>query len=252
MEKRPLVSIVTVCYNSEKAIEDTLKSVLNQTYQNIEYIIIDGESTDSTMEIVRSYSEKFPGRINYISEKDDGIYDAMNKGVLLAKGEIIGIINSDDFYTGNTVIEEIVNEFTGTDVDCVYADLEYVDEHDTTRIVRVWKTHKGDFKKGWNPPHPSTFIKKSVYDRFGLYKKEYKLSSDYDFLYRIIEIGKITHSHLNRTIVHMRVGGRSTSGIIRSNLLGSREIYNTLKDNNQKWKIYIVVRRILNKITQFF
>lgn len=251
MGTEPLVSIITVCYNSEKYIEDTIKSVLDQSYQNLQYIIIDGKSSDSTMDIVHKYESKYPGKMRVISEKDEGIYAAMNKGVLLADGEIIGILNSDDFYTGPDVVQDIVGTFQKTGAECVYADIKYVDSDDISKIVRVWKTHKGDFKKGWNPPHPSTFIKKNVYDRFGLYKKEYKLSSDYDLLFRIIEIGKIEHAYLNKTIVHMRVGGRSTRGIIRSNLLGSREIYQTLKMYHQKNSLWIVIRRILAKINQF-
>ncbi|MDF1617759.1 glycosyltransferase family 2 protein [Petrocella sp. FN5] len=251
MNDRALVSIITVCYNSEKYIESAIKSVLSQNYSNIEYIVIDGGSTDRTLDIVRKYSEHSSIRIKVISEPDEGIYDAMNKGVKLAEGDIIGILNSDDFYINNKVITWVVNTFEATNADMVYGNLVFVDRQDTNRIVRVWDTFKGEFLKGWNPPHPSTFIKKSIYKEFGYYKKEYKISSDYDLFFRMIEIGKVNHHHLNKTLVKMRVGGASTSGW-KSNYVGSKEIYMTLKEHNVRFRRWIVLSRLLKKIKQFY
>jgi glycosyltransferase involved in cell wall biosynthesis len=250
VNNRSLVSIITVCYNSEKYIETAIKSILSQNYNNIEYIVIDGGSKDRTVEIVRKYSELSTIRIKVVSEPDEGIYDAMNKGVKLAEGEIIGILNSDDFYINDEVITCVVNEFEATNADMVYGNLIFVDREDINRTVRVWDTFKGEFSKGWNPPHPSTFIKSSIYKEFGYYKKEYKISSDYDLFYRMIEVGKVSHHHLNKTLVKMRVGGASTSGW-KSNYVGSKEIYQTLKENNVRFKSWIVIIRILKKINQF-
>lgn len=250
MNNNPLVSIITVCYNSEKYIEDTILSVMKQSYKNLQYIIVDGLSTDRTMEIVNKYKTIYNNSIQAISEKDAGIYDAMNKGIELAGGDIIGILNSDDYYVDENVIQRVVDEFLISQYDCVYGDLDFVDANNKEKIVRVWKTSKGDFKKGWNPPHPTSFITKSAYKKFGLYKKDYKISSDYDLLYRMIEIGGISHSHIPQKLVHMRVGGASTRGI-KSNIIASFEIYKTLVENKQKWTLFIIIRRLLAKINQF-
>lgn len=250
MNDRALVSIITVCYNSEKYIESAIKSILSQNYNNIEYIVIDGGSNDRTLEIVYKYSELSTIRIKVISEPDEGIYDAMNKGVKLAEGDIIGILNSDDFYINNEVITDVVGAFEATNTDMVYGNLVFVDREDTNKIVRVWNTFKGEFLKGWNPPHPSTFIKNSVYKEFGYYKKEYKISSDYDLFYRMIEIGKVNHHHLNKILVKMRVGGASTSGW-KSIYVGLKEIYQTLKEHNVRFKSWVILNREVKKIKQF-
>jgi glycosyltransferase involved in cell wall biosynthesis len=252
-KEKPVVSLITVSYNSERTISDTVESILKQTYENIEYIIIDGLSSDNTVKTAKSYAsllrEKGYG-FKIVSEKDNGIYDAMNKGIKLSTGQIAGILNSDDFYTNEFVIEKVVNKMISENADCLYADLLYVDEFDTDKIVRKWKADKGDFRLGWNPPHPTTFITKKTYDKFGLYKTNYKISSDYDLLYRIIHKGKVKTSYLEEYIVRMRVGGRSTSGI-KSNIISIKEIYATLKENNQKFKLPIVILRLLVKIKQF-
>jgi glycosyltransferase involved in cell wall biosynthesis len=250
---RPFVSLITVSYNSENTIADTIESILKQKYDNIEYIIVDGFSSDNTVSLAKSYEPMFKNRgysFKIISEKDSGLYDAMNKGIKLSTGYIIGILNSDDFYVDELVIEKVVNKMISENSDCLYADLLYVDEKNIEKIVRRWKANRGDFILGWNPPHPTTFITKKVYDKFGLYKTDYKISSDYDLLYRIIHKGKIKTSYFEEYIVKMRVGGKSTSGI-KSNIVSNKEIYNTLKENNQRFKLLIVVIRLVIKIKQF-
>jgi glycosyltransferase involved in cell wall biosynthesis len=251
--KEPLVSLITVSFNSEKTIRDTIESILDQTYSNIEYIIVDGLSRDKTVTIAKNYENRFIEKgykYKIISEKDRGLYDAMNKGIKMAKGEIIGILNSDDFYIHELVIQKVVNRIDSEGTDCLYADLLFVDDIDTNRVVRKWKANKGDFRFGWNPPHPTTFITKATYDRFGVYKIDYKISSDYDLLYKIIHKGKSKTSYLEEYIVKMRSGGRSTSGF-KSNVIANKEIYKTLKENNQKFKIFVICLRLLVKIKQF-
>jgi glycosyltransferase involved in cell wall biosynthesis len=251
--EKPLVSLITVSYNSEETIKDTIESILNQTYENVEYIIIDGLSQDNTVSIAKNYKNRFIERgykYKIISEKDKGLYDAMNKGIKMAGGKIIGILNSDDFYINEFVIEKVVTKIVSERADCLYADLLYVDEMDTNKVVRKWKAKKGDFRLGWNPPHPTTFITKSTYEKFGLYKVEYKISSDYDILYKIIHKGKSRVVYLAEYIVKMRSGGRSTSGL-KSNIIASKEIYTTLKENNQKCKLPIVFLRLFVKLKQF-
>lgn len=250
---KPLVSLITVSFNSEKTIHDTIESILMQTYEKIEYIVVDGLSKDNTASIAKSYEEKFKGKgftLKIISEKDKGLYDAMNKGITMATGEIVGILNSDDFYTNELVIEKVVSKMQEEKADCLYADLEFVDEDETDKIVRTWRAKKGDFRLGWNPPHPTTFISKETYNKFGLYKVDYTISSDYDLLYRIIHKGRVKVAYLEEFIVKMRSGGRSTSGI-KSNIVASKEIYITLKENNQKFKLPIIFIRLLVKIKQF-
>lgn len=247
------VTVITATYNSQETIEDTLKSVLNQNYQHIEHIIVDGLSSDNTLSIIRNYEDKYLEkgyRIITKSEKDLGIYDAMNKGINIATGEIIGILNSDDFYSSSNVINLVVNEFMNKKVDCVVANIKYVNPNDTSRVVRMWKTKIGNFNFGWNPPHPGTFFLTEVYKSFGLYRTDFKISSDYDFMYRAIHKGKISLSHLNDFVVVMRTGGESTKNF-KSNIRASREIYTSLKSNNSKFKLVIVMLRLFRKIIQF-
>jgi GT2 family glycosyltransferase len=249
----PLVSIITVSFNSDRTIRDTIESILRQTYEKIEYIVVDGLSQDNTVSIVKEYEQNFKVRgfiIRVISEKDKGLYDAMNKGVTIATGEIVGILNSDDFYTDEFVIKKVVSRIKKENADCLYADLQFVEKDDTSKIVRTWKAKEGDFRLGWNPPHPTTFISKEAYNKFGLYKVDYTISSDYDILYRIIHKGKVKVAYLKEFIVKMRSGGRSTSGI-KSNIVASKEIYTTLKENNQKFKLPIILIRLLVKVKQF-
>jgi glycosyltransferase involved in cell wall biosynthesis len=250
--EKPLISIITVSYNSEKTIKDTIESILGQTYEKIEYIVVDGLSKDNTVSLVKNYEKRFTERgykFKVISEKDNGLYDAMNKGINRATGEIIGILNSDDFYTNELVIEKVVNKIVHESADCLYADLLFVDEKDTNKVVRKWISKKGDFRLGWNPPHPTTFITKKTYQKFGLYKVEYKISSDYDILYKIIHKGKSKVAYLPEYIVKMRTGGKSTSGL-KSNFIASKEIYQTLKENNQKFKLPIIFIRLFVKLKQ--
>ncbi|QTC40450.1 glycosyltransferase [Bacillus sp. V3] len=251
--EKPLISLITVSYNSERTIKDTIESILNQTYDHIEYIIVDGFSKDNTVEIVKSYETKMNERgfkYKIISEKDKGLYDAMNKGLNMAEGKIIGILNSDDYYINELVIEKVVNRMISKKADCLYGDLLYVDQTDTTNIVRKWRVKNGNFRLGWNPPHPTTFLTNSIYEKVGQYKIDYKISSDYDLLYRAIYKEKCRVEYLPEYIVKMRTGGKSTSGI-KSKIVGSKEVYTTLKEHKQKFKISIVLLRLLLKLKQF-
>ena len=171
-KEKPVVSLITVSYNSERTISDTVESILKQTYENIEYIIIDVLSSDNTVKTAKSYASLLREKgyvFKIVSEKDNGIYDAMNKGIKLSTVQIAGILNSDDFYTNEFVIEKVVNKMISENADCLYADLLYVDEFDTDKIVRKWKADKGDFRLGW-VPHPTTFITKT-YDKLAYINK---------------------------------------------------------------------------------
>ena len=201
------VSLITIAYNSAETIEDTIKSIVAQDYFNIEYIIIDGGSTDNTLSIVNKFKDSIA---TIISEPDKGIYDAMNKGVQNATGDIIGILNSDDIYANNKVVSRIV-EAIG-DQDSIYADLVYVNRDNTDKVNRYWKSgtyKKGIFKKGWMPPHPTFFIKKSCYDQYGIYNLRLRSSADYELMLRMLHKHNISVVYLPEVITKMRVGGQS-------------------------------------------
>jgi len=225
------VSIITVVWNNKDTVKDAIDSVLNQTYEDIEYIIIDGVSTDGTVEIVQNYGEKIS---KFISEPDKGLYDAMNKGIALATGNLVGILNSDDFYIDNNVISQIVKEFEEKNVDSVYADLIYVSSKNLNKTIRYYDSSHftpGKFAYGWMPAHPTFFTKRNVYEKYGVFKTDYKIAADYELLTRFLKKYKISSSYINKPIIKMRIGGTSTSGI-QSNYILNKEIIRACKENN--------------------
>ena len=229
------VSIITGTYNSEATVKDTLVSVQKQSYANIEHIIIDGASQDNTLDVVKKTGHCGP----IISERDNGIYDAMNKGIEMASGEIIGILNSDDFYTAENVIEKVVETFKTSGCDAVYGDLDYVDANNPKKILRKWIAGGYDlalFYNGWMPPHPTFFVKKDVYDRLGKFNTTLKSSADYELLLRFLFINKLNVVYIPGVMVHMRAGGQSNSSL-RNRLRAHKEDYMAWKLNgiNPKW-----------------
>jgi glycosyltransferase len=214
------VSIITVCFNSASTIRDTINSVINQTYPNIEYIIIDGNSKDDTYQIVKSYGTKIS---IHKSEPDKGIYDGLNKGISLASGDIIGMLHADDFYANSTVIEQVVALFENSDTDSLYSDLDYVDPENTSKIIRHWVSGKykaGKFLFGWMPPHPTFFVKRFIYNQLGLFNLELKSAADYELMLRYIHKNNIKTVYLPLVTVKMRAGGmsnKSLSNRIRAN-----------------------------------
>ena len=244
------VSIITATYNSAKTIVDTILSVNKQDYDDIEHIIIDGGSKDNTLELIKST----PNRVTKIvSESDKGIYDAMNKGIALATGDIIGILNSDDFYISTDVITSVVKEVLQGGYDAVYGDLEYVDEEDTDKVVRYWKSKyykAGLFKKGWHPAHPTFFVKKEVYNKYGNFNLKYKIGADYEIMLRFIEKNRIKVAYIPETLVKMRVGGasnQSIKNIIKANI----ECYNAWKDNGLSILPFVFILKPLSKTLQY-
>lgn len=246
----PKVSIITVCYNSAKTIEDTIQSVINQTYDNIEYIIVDGLSTDNTLEIVNKYKNKIA---KVVSEKDAGLYDAINKGIDLATGDIVANINSDDFYIDNNVIADVVAKMEEDKSDTLYADLYYVEAADTNKVTRNWVSgeyKKGMFFKGWMPPHPTFFVCKSVYDNYGKFNLELKSAADYEIMLRFIHKHECSICYLPRVIVRMRVGGVSNVSI-KNRLKANREDKKAWEMNGLKPKPFTLIFKPLSKVLQF-
>ncbi len=245
------VSIITITYNSEATLKDTINSVVSQTYSDIEYILIDGKSTDNTISIIKSYGNKIS---TLVSEKDKGLYDALNKGISLATGDIIGILHSDDFYTDTHVIQKVVDTFNKSHADAVYADLYYVDKDNTNTIHRKWKsgeyTH-GMFLNGWMPPHPTVFIKKDIYTKLGNFNLELTSAADYELMLRFIHKHKIKLAYLPEFIIKMRVGGKSNVSL-KNRIKANKEDRNAWKLNNIKPYFYTLYLKPLRKIVQLF
>ena len=244
------ISIITVCYNSGKTIEDTFKSVQSQSYKDIEYIVIDGGSKDNTLELINQYKEI----IDYtVSEKDNGLYDAMNKGIKKATGDVIGFLNSDDLFCDDMAVEKVMNFFNeNSKIDSVYADIYYVDQNNTDKIVRKWITGKQKtFKKGWHPAHPTLYIKKKVYNQYGGFNLKFKLASDFEIMLRFIEKYKISTIYLPEPLIKMRLGGetnKSVENIFRQN----KECIKAFKDNDLKVNsVMYPFYRIIPKFFQF-
>ncbi|MAJ44713.1 MAG: glycosyl transferase [Candidatus Marinimicrobia bacterium] len=243
------ISIVTAAFNSSKTIRTTLESVANQSWPNIEHIIIDGGSSDNTLSIV----SEFQHVSKVISEKDKGIYDAMNKGIKNASGKVIGFLNSDDWFANDFVIDEIARNFEGTDIDAVYGDLEFVKNEDDNNPRRMWisEEYKDNFfSKGWVPPHPTFYAKLSIYEKFGLFNANLKFAADFDVMCRLIAKEKINTKYLPGTKVKMRLGGATTKNL-RNIIKGNIEIYNSLKKNNVEITKFFFFKKILMKLTQF-
>lgn len=245
------ISIITVTYNSAASIEQTMRSVLDQSYKNIEYIIIDGGSTDQTLDIISKYKAQLG---YFISEKDNGIYDALNKGIAAATGDIIGILHSDDFYTSNTAIEHVAQQFAKTNCDAVYANLYYVNRSNTDKITRKWHSGKysnGMFINGWMPPHPTFFVKKEVYQKYGAFNLNFKTSADYELMLRLIHKHKISLAYLDEYIIKMRVGGQSNVSV-NNRVIANLEDRKAWEVNGLKPRFYTLWLKPLRKITQFF
>ena len=241
------ISVITVSYNSEGTIIDTIESVLQQTYKDIEYIIVDGGSEDRTVDLIKQYEPSFNGRMKAITERDNGLYDAINKGIDMATGDLIGILNSDDFFIDEYVIEDIAKIAREKKANAIYADLVYVNKEDTNKIERTFITKKLKFRSGWTPPHPTVYVSKKVYDKYGTYNTRYRIAADYDMLYRLFEKSEITSVYLNRVIIKMRWGGMST-GNIQNIYKSYKESYDILKSHKEKYALILVLRRIFIRI----
>lgn len=247
------ISLITATYNSEKTVRDTIESVLRQSYSDIEYIVIDGASADRTMDIVRQYESQFNQRLHHVSEKDKGIYDAMNKGFQMATGDVIGIINSDDLLTETTAIEKVMNCFAEhPETEAVYADLYYVAPNDTSKIIRHWVSgRQKPFKYGWHPAHPTFYAKRKVYQRYGLFDLDFRLAADFELMLRLIEKGAIKLAYLQEPLVRMRLGG-ATSKNLTNIVAGNKECIKAFKKNGMKAGCLYPFFRLLPKLKQYF
>ena len=224
------VSIITVSFNSAKTIADTIESVLSQDYPEIEYIVVDGGSTDDTVQIIEEYQDRIS---RWISEKDRGMYDAMNKGIALATGDVIGILNSDDVYMNKHIISELMGLMQSQKAQVVFADLILVDQDNPNKVLRYYDSghfHPNKFKYGWMPAHPTVFVKRALYDAVGPFATNYQIAADYEMLIRILAIQRARYAYLPKPVVRMRSGGASTAGLSRNWIL-NQEIIRACKEN---------------------
>lgn len=244
------VSLITISFNAAETIEDTIQSVINQSYKNIEYIIIDGKSNDDTMSIINRYKNNIA---TVVSEKDKGLYDAMNKGISHCTGDIIGMLNSDDILANNDTIKNLVALFESEKADAIYGDLVYVDREDTTKVRRKWiskKYKKGAFKKGWMPPHPTFYVRRELYQYYGKFDLRFKTSADYELMLRMIHKHNIKLSYLPEIMVKMRVGGQSNVSI-KNRLNANREDKMAWDVNGLKRPLLLSLAKPLSKVGQF-
>lgn len=245
------VTIITVTLNSDKFLEDCIKSVLGQTYQDIEYIIVDGKSSDNTVFIIRKYESNIA---RWVSEKDTGMFDALNKGMALASGDIIGVLHSDDVFNSNDVVEKVVNAFKEQQVDSLYGDLEYVYPEDTDRVYRIWKGKPFDrklFKLGWMPAHPTFYFKKELVSKYGGYVTHYFSSSDYELMARYLYKNKVSSYYLPMLITRMRRGGLSNNSLFKR-IRANRRDYLAMKVNGIPFSFFISILKPLSKLHQYY
>ena len=211
------ISIITTSYNSARTLRDTMDSVLRQSYADYEYIVVDGASKDGTVDIIREYEPRFEGRMRWVSESDRGIYDAMNKGVAMATGDVVGLLNSDDFYTSDDILATVAREFSSSDApDAIYGDVHYVDEVDTTKVVRYYSSRGFTRKRmlmGYMPAHPSFYVRKECYEKYGAFDTSYRVAADFENLLRLIYVNEISIRYIAKDFVTMRMGGASSSGL---------------------------------------
>ena len=244
------ISIITVAYNSEKTIQETIDSVLNQTYENIEYIIVDGKSSDTTVDIVKSYGNKIA---KFVSEPDKGIYDAINKGIRMATGEVVGILNSDDVLAHEGVIENVVNLMQEKQVDSVYGDLKYVSPEDNSKVKRYWKS--GNYKRnkflyGWMPPHPTFYVKREAYEQFGTFDTSLSSAADYELMLRFLYKHHVSAAYNKEVMVYMKTGGKSNASLW-NHIVGNMEDRKAWVKNNLNALFFTTLIKPFRKVPQF-
>ena len=244
------ISVITIVYNNRETIADAIDSVLAQTYADIEYIVVDGLSTDGTVEIVKSYGSKIS---KFISEKDGGLYDAINKGIKLATGDVVGLLHSDDIFHSKNALVAVAGAFKESKTDSVYADLVYVDRESTERVIRNWKSgsyERNSFLYGWMPPHPTFYVKREVYERLGLYNTKFKSAADYELMLRYLYKHGISTCYVPEVLVRMRVGGKSNV-TLGNRWKANQEDHRAWQINDLKPLFYTRYLKPIRKLVQF-
>lgn len=243
------ITIITSTFNSGATVEDTFKSILSQTFKNIEYVVVDGGSRDNTVEIIKRYEPKFCGRMRWISERDNGVYDAMNKGICMATGDVIGFLNSDDYYTSTDCLQTIVDTLEKEDVDATYGNVHYVNAGNPQKMVRFYSSkhfRPSLMRLGFMPAHPSFYCKRWVYEKYGIFDTEYRIASDFELLLRFLFVNKVKAKFIAKDFVTMRTGGLSNSGL-RSHQQIMKDHQKALKVNKVYSNFFILCLRYIYK-----
>lgn len=250
MLQEPKITVITVCLNDKSTVEDTILSVTSQTHRPLEYIVVDGDSTDGTKDILEKYRDRMAV---LISERDRGIYHAMNKGLARATGDIVGFLNADDVYTDTSVLAQVAKALADRDVEACYADLVYVSKSNSEKVVRYWKSkpyEPGSFKRGWMIAHPTFFVRRSVYERLGGFDPAYRLQADFELAMRFLEIHRIRSVYVPRIWVRFRTGGESNKHLMNV-IRGNIEAYRACRKHGMNVTLFFIVRKILLRLPQF-
>ena len=244
------ISVVTAVYNAERTVMDAVNSIRAQEFKNIEHVVIDGESTDSTFSIL----QQCDSIDKLVREKDEGIYDAMNKGINASTGDIIGFLHADDLLASNQSLQAIADAFTDENVQAVYGDLTYVDFDDPSRVIRYWKSrefYRPNFLRGWMPPHPTFYVRREIYERYGMYRTDLGSAADYECMLRLLYRHQIQSQYIPQILVKMRVGGQSNASL-KNRFAANREDYRAWKENGYRPPFGLRITKPLSKIPQFF
>lgn len=248
-----MISIITATFNSAKTLKDTIQSVLRQTNKDFEYLIIDGGSTDETIDIVKSYESEFSGRLKWVSEKDQGIYDAMNKGIKMASGDVVGILNSDDYFTSDDILQTVDNAFKSHEIDAIYGDIHFIRDGNPQKCVRYYSSRMFRpfwLRFGFMPAHPSFYCKREIFDKAGLYSLDYKIGADYEMMVRLFKKYRIMSQYINKDFVTMRTGGASNNNV-RSRITLINEDVKACKENGVYTNCLFVMIKYLYKVFEF-
>ena len=252
--KTKTISLITVTFNSAATLNSTIQSVFFQSYPSIEYIIIDGASKDGTVDVIKEYEPKFNGRMRWISEPDKGLYDAMNKGISMATGDIVGIINSDDFYHRSDIITKVTEAFQENEIQAVYGDVRFVHPNNLDKTVRYYSSKNfssNRFRYGFMPAHPTFFTYRKYFEEFGYYKTDYKIAADYELLIRFLYTHKLKSRYLPLDFMKMRTGGASTASV-KSNILLNKEIVRACKENGIWTCMPLLMLKYFIKVFELF
>lgn len=248
------LSLITVTYNSGLTIRDTIQSVLSQTYTDIEYIIVDGASKDNTVEIIKEYECAFENKLKWISEPDKGLYDAMNKGIQMATGEVVGMINSDDFFTSDDVLATVAEAFNShDDLDAIYGDVHYVNDGDLSKQVRYYSSKRFTrirMRRGYMPAHPSFYVRRDCYTKYGVFDTSYRVAADFENLLRLIYVHNIKTKYIEKDFVTMRTGGASSSGFVSHKRI-IKDHFKAFRKNNVSVNYILYFWRYVEKLLEF-
>ena len=248
-----MISIITATFNSAKTLKDTIQSVLRQTNKDFEYLIIDGGSTDETIDIVKSYESEFSGRLKWVSEKDQGIYDAMNKGIKMASGDVVGILNSDDYFTSDDILQTVDNAFKSHEIDAIYGDIHFIRDGNPQKCVRYYSSRMFRpfwLRFGFMPAHPSFYCKREVFEKAGLYSLDYKIGADYEMMVRLFKKYRIKSLYINKDFVTMRTGGASNNNVLSRITLINEDV-KACKENGVYTNSLFVMLKFMYKIFEF-